>query len=513
MTQRTGPHLTDDPAVLERYLRDESSFDGHAAGVVRVQSAEEVAEVLRAAHAARTSVTFSARRTSVTGAAIPRGGWVVGLPETSSPEMVVVDVAARTATAPAHVLVSDVEAAAEAAGLFFPVDPTSRKECSLGGAVACNASGARSFAHGPVGAWVRGLRVVLADGQIVELKRGEHPPLAGEFVLQTATGPLRVPAPPERPTGVKSSLGYATFPEPDLIDLFVGSEGTVGYIDQVTVELLPGAEVFAALVFWDDLGKALDFVQRLQSDPPPGLDPMSVEWFDARSLALAGARYPRFQVPEGAPAALFVEQRHTAAQAEAVLVAWYEALLEAGAPDDDAYLRIPRSAADHDAFRDFRHAVPESVNDLSRQRGLRKLGTDLAYPAGSLHAMYAHYEAAVRDLPAALGAEATAAFEAEHGAPLPTQLDTATFGHIGDNHLHVNLLPRDATEAAAGRALYRQLALDCAAAGGVICGEHGVGKSKRALLAEVLPPEHLARMRAVKQALDPHGILAPGNIL
>lgn len=479
--------LERDPALIERYLIDESSYQGHAEAVVRLHDLASVVEALKAAHAAGTPVTFSARRTSLTGAAIPEGGWVLALPEDSSPELV--QVSGDRAVAPARVLIADVEAAAEAAGRFFGPDPTSRKDCSIGGSVACNASGARSFAHGPVGAWVEGLTVVLADGTVLDLTRGENPPQDGAFTVRTAGGTVRVPSPPPRRTDLKNSLGYALFEPPDLIDLFIGSEGTLGYIHDVTLRLLPAQPIFAALVFWDDLDAALTFVEQLQQGHP-GLEPMSVEWFDARSLALAAERHPRFGVPKDAVAALFVEQRHAAEAEEETMMAWYEALLEAGAPDDESALRMPRTKADLDAFRDFRHAVPESINAMARSRGLRKLGTDLAYPAGWLKPMYHHY------------LEATAA----------AGLDAAMFGHIGDNHLHVNLLPRDAPEAEAGKALYAELARHCAEAGGAISGEHGIGKSKRAMYRATIDDETLDRMRQIKAALDPKGILAPGNI-
>ncbi|MCA9527404.1 MAG: FAD-binding oxidoreductase [Myxococcales bacterium] len=501
--------MSDD--ALAPYLVDEAGNRGSAERLVRTGDLAEIAALLRQASAVGVPVTFSARRTSLTGSALPDGGWLVVLPEDSSPDLVVVDGA--EATAPARVLVSDVEAAADAAGRFFGPDPTSRKTCSIGGAVACNASGARSFRYGPTGAWVEGLTVCLASGEILRLRRGEHPPIDGAFHLQTAAGPLVIPCPPAHPAGLKDSLGYATQRErPDVIDLFVGSEGTLGYLHDVTLRLLPRREIFAALVFWDAVGPALDFVQQLQTAPPAGLAPMSVEWFDRASLELAAARHPRLGVPASAAAALFVEQRHDKGDEDAVAMAWYEALLAAGAPDDDRALRIARNKRDLEAFREFRHAVPESINALARGRGLRKLGTDLAWPPGTLHQMVAYYDAAVADVHQALGADGVAAFTAAHGHPPASRLDAAAFGHIGDNHVHLNLLPRDAAEAAAGKALYHAMSLHCAALGGAISGEHGVGKSKRDVLAEVLPPARLAQMRAIKAALDPAGVLGRGNL-
>lgn len=501
-----------DPERLAPYLVDESSYQGFAEGLARVTTLEEARAALRAAAAAGLSVTFSARRTSVTGAAIPEGGLILALPEGSDPDLVGVDVEAMTLTAPAHVLIADAERAAERAGCFLPLDPTSRDSASVGGAVACNASGARSFGHGPTGAWVEGLVVVLADGSVHTLKRGDHPPRDGVFHL----GDHRVPAPKPRRADLKTVQGYALSAShaPDVIDLFIGSEGTLGYIHEVTLRLLPKQPIFAALIFWPTRAALLDFVAQLQRrDPASGLAPMSVEYFDRRSLALAQAAQPRFGVPEGAEAALFIEQRHAPEDEEAVMMAWYEALLDAGVPDDPDYLRVPQSRADLDAFRAFRHAVPEAVNALARGRGFRKLGTDLAYPLGALHEMMAGYDAALADVPGALGAEAALTLEARYGAPPPQTLDAAIFGHIGDNHVHVNLLPRDALEEAAARQLYRVMALGCVAAGGSLSAEHGIGKSKRALLAEALPPAALAELRAIRDALDPQRRLCAGNLL
>lgn len=508
--------LTETDAV-EPYLRDESSFTGHAEAVAVVEDARDaaaVAALLRDCTAAGRPVTFSARRTSLTGAAVPEGGLVIGLPVLAGPEHVSVDAARERATAPASVFMADVADAAERAGLFFPPDPTSRKTCSLGGAVACNASGARSFRYGPTGAFVEGLTVALATGDVLHMTRGAHPPVDGHFVLRLASGELRVPVPGPRRAGIKNALGYATFDPPDAIDLFIGSEGTLGYIADVTVRLLPGVEVFAALALFRSEAAALDLVAALQSAAPPhGVEPMSVEWFDRRALSLAAARHPRLGVPDDAVAGLLVEEAHAPGAADAVMERWYGALLEAGVPEAEAYLRVPTNHAQHEALRDFRHAVPESVNALARQRGLRKLGTDLAWPRPMLHRMAALYHEVLADLPAAVGPAVCDAFEIAHGRPFPRTLDAATFGHVGDSHLHVNLLPADAVEMAAGKIVYDHLSRLCAAAGGAISGEHGIGKAKRPMLAETTTPDALATMRAIKHALDPAGILCRGNIL
>lgn len=505
----------DDPDAP--FLRDESSYAGTAENVVEPRGPldlDALGALFRSAQATGVPITLSARRTSLTGAAVPQGGLVVVLPTYAGKENVHVDRAALRATTDAQVFMVDVAEAAEAADAFFPPDPTSRKTCSLGGAIACNASGARSFKYGPTGAFVEALRVVLPTGERVTLERGAHPPRDGQFTLELPGRRLVVPEPPPRSTTVKSSLGYATFSPPDLMDLFIGSEGTLGYIAEATMRLLPGCRVFAALALFRREADALALVERLQGDTGAlGVRPLSVEFFDRNSLALAAARHPRLGVPADVEVGLLLEEDHTPADEDAVVEAWYTLLTASGVPDDAAYLRVPSNREQHEALRDFRHAVPESINALARSRGLRKLGTDLAWPRAALRPMVALYARVLDDLPAALGPEVCAAFEAAHGRPFPTRLDHATFGHVGDCHLHVNLLPRDPAEMAAGHIVYDFLSRACAAAGGSISGEHGIGKSKSAMLAEVTPPDVMRTMRAIKNALDPAHVLARGNIL
>ena len=505
----------DDPDAV--YLRDEASFHGRADAVIEPRGAldlDALGALFADAQRTGTPVTLSARRTSLTGAAMPQGGVVVVLPTLSGREHVRIDRAALRATADAQVFMVDVAEAAEAADAFFPPDPTSRKTCSLGGAIACNASGARSFRYGPTGAFVEGLRVVLPTGERLDLRRGEHPPRGDSYIVELPNRTLRIPVPAPRSQTVKSSLGYAGWDPPDLLDLFIGSEGTLGYIAEATMRLLPGCKVFAALALFPREADAVALVERLQGDTQAlGVRPMSVEWFDRRSLALAAARHPRLGVPDGVEAGLLLEQDHPAADEDAVTEAWYTLLTQSGVPDDAGHLRVPSNREQHEALRDFRHAVPESINALARQRGLRKLGTDLAWPRPALRAMFAYYAEALADLRAVVGPEACAQFEATHGVPFPRTLDYATFGHVGDSHLHVNLLPRDFVELDAGKLAYDGLSRACAAAGGAISGEHGIGKSTAAMLGHVTSPEALARMRAITAALDPGGVMAPGNVL
>lgn len=458
--------LVTDPAVLEGYLTDASNTTGRAEALVRPKSAKEVAEVLAFCQARAIPVTVTARRTSTTAAPVPEGGWLLSTEH--------LDRVHALDEADGGVILGVYQAEVERAGRLFPPDPTSQHECSLGAAIACNASGARTFRYGPTRPWVESLEVVLPTGEIVVADRGT--PL-----------PAGWPAPAWTPPPVKTAAGYE--PAENLLDLMIGQEGTLGVITRARLRLcaLPRG-VLSLIAFFPDTESLLAFVRRARAGAArPGraaeagaLDPRAIEYFDRHSLDLVRGRVP--DIPEQAEGALFLEVEH---DGEPPLEAWWEALVEGGALVDHTI--VAEDEAGRARLRAVRHAVPAGVNEQVVRNGMPKVGTDFAVPDEALPAMMAAYEA--------------------------VRLPHILFGHIGDNHLHLNLLPRTPDELQAAKALYRELALRAVALGGTVSAEHGIGKIKRGLLAEMVGPEVLARFRALKAAADPAWILGRGTLL
>lgn len=463
--------LVTDPRVIEGYLVDASNTRGHAEALARPRTAEEVAEVVAQAQARGVPLTVTAQRTSTTGAPVPRGGWLLSTER--------LDRVLDLDEAEGGVILGQLQDRVEAAGRLFPPDPTSRHECSLGAAIACNASGARSFRYGPTRPWVEAVQWVLPSGEIVEADRSTPVPAGW-------------PVPAWQEPGVKTAAGF--FPADNLLDLLIGSEGTLGVLTRARLRLtaLPTG-VLALVAFWAERAPMLAFVEAARAEAdrarspraePGPLDPQAMEYFDPKALQFMRERVP--EVPAEARHALFLEIPHSG---EPPLEAWWEALEAHEALVDDVI--VAEDDRGRRKLHAVRHAVPAGINERVVANGMPKVGTDFAVPDAALAPMLDAYEAVAAE----------------------TGIETVNFGHIGDNHLHLNLLPTSPAELALAKQIYRRLAHRAVALGGTVSAEHGIGKLKRELLADMVGPEVLAGFRALKTAVDPGWILGRGTLL
>ena len=464
------PQPVTDPSVIEGYLTDASNMPGFADGLLRPSSTEEVAAIVRHCQEHGIALTVSAGRTSTTAAAVPHGGWILSMERLNQIHHIGHD----TAIADGGVFLGQFQTEIEATGRFFPPDPTSRHEATLGAAIACNASGARSFKYGPTRPWVQALTVVLPTGDVVTVERGD--PVPGDW-------PIPAWAEPQ----VKTAAGYA--PAADAVDVFIGQEGTLGIITQATVRLtdLP-SDVLGVLAYFPSRAALLTFVDvtrtAARADRSGALSPRCLEYYDANCLQLARERVGG--VPDDAVCALFCEQEVVPGIGEDEhMGAWWEALTDAGAIADDTLLAT--DGPTRETLLSLRHAIPAGVNEEVIANGMPKVGTDLAVPDAALEQIMDAYEA----------------------APMRHVL----FGHIGDNHLHLNLLPKTAEQLAEAKAFYGQLVHQTIDLGGTVSAEHGIGKIKVDYLASMVGPETLADFRALKKRLDPAWILGRGTLL
>ena len=504
------------PALAD-YLRDESRRVGRAERIAFPRTETEVLSALAEARADKMPVTTQGARTGVTGGAVPEGGLVLNLAHMDK-----IQVEGETLRVQPGATLAAIRAAVPPRFYFAP-DPT-ETSASIGGMISCNSSGALSFLHGPTRNHILGLRVALLSGDVLDLRRERDKAKGLRFTLGSLSGEL----PPLRRPAVKNAAGYFVDPDMDLVDLFVGAEGTLGVVTEATLRLLPApGAVWGLMAFLPSTAAVVGFVNTLRQGTgnrgqgtevggqrsevetppttnyqPPTAQLAALEYFDSRcldflrehadELASKGIAVPA--LPDGSACVYAEWHAPDAAAAETALMAAAERLPEFGG-DLDACI-LADNPHDLEKLKLFRHAAPEMVNSAIDERrkihpGLVKLGTDMSVPDARLADILALYE---KDLAA-------------------SGLEHLIFGHIGANHLHVNILPRHPADYDAGRALYARWAAQVLAWGGSISAEHGIGKLKRDLFRQMAGDAALAQMRALKKLFDPDGLLNPGTLL
>jgi D-lactate dehydrogenase (cytochrome) len=526
-----NPMLTkSDPEAIQPFLSDASYMrDGAAERVVLPENAEEVAEILKAATSDKTPVTVSGAGTGTVGGRIPIGGIILATDRLNQIRSIARDEeAGGRAVAEAGVRLADLQEFVESHGLLYPPDPTERS-CYLGGTVATNASGARTFKYGPTRNYVLRLKVALATGELIDLRRGElradpggrvNIPLPSGGVLQAKLPTYQMPQ------TRKHASGYFVEPEMDVLDLFIGSEGTLGVITEIEVALLAKPKgLLSGIVFFDAEEKLLAFVReareqslqsRQASEVEAGklgallekaleiteqhsavpstngdrhsepIDARALEYFDRESLNFLRQKYDT--IPEEAVGALFFEQETTTVTEDGLMSGWLTLLERYHALSDSSWFAT--NEQDQNKLREFRHALPVLMNEWFARHRQRKVSTDMSVPDEAFSGMLQFYQESLRS----------------------TELKYTIFGHIGDNHVHVNILPRDEEEAARAREIYLRFVKRAVEVGGTVSAEHGIGKLKREYLRLLYTEEHLREMAALKRAFDPACVLGRGII-
>jgi D-lactate dehydrogenase (cytochrome) len=508
------------------YLTDESRRGGCADAIAFAESESDIVEQMREAADAGIPVTVQSGRTGIAGGAVPDGGRILNVSRMTHFTGMRYDedrgrfhIQAQpgcTLKALHEALMHGGEFDTEGwspsslAALeryrqgrpqVFPPDLTEAGAC-IGGVVACNGSGARTFRYGPTRPHVSALRVVLVGGDVLALRRGEQRAVGRAFELTSEGGRHFSGRVPDYVLpAVKNASGLHAHDDMDLIDLFIGSEGILGVFSEIELALTPlSAAAWGMTAFLPSEDVALSLVERVRANHRKAVS--AIEFFSAEALNLLRrqrAGNPAFEsLPELKAhwhTAVYVELHADRESAvEEALGELCGTLAACGGNPDDAWLAT--NQREIETFKGVRHAVPESVNMLISERkrihpSITKLGTDLSVPDGCLRDVMAMYH---RDLRAA-------------------GLDYVIFGHIGNNHLHVNILPATPEDYARGKTLYLDWARRVVEMGGSVSAEHGIGKLKTAMLEIMFGTDGIAQMRAVKCVFDPLMLLNRGTLI
>lgn len=468
-------------------------------------------------------VLIQAARSSLTGGAVPHGECVLSVERMDR----IGRVEADRVTCQPGVRLCDLQEHLRQAGLYYPPVPT-YQQAMVGGTVSTNAGGAATFKYGVTRDWVVGLRVLLANGDLLVIERGEHLAHREQSfrILLTDGEELKVPVPcHELPPLRKITAGYHSADPMDLIDLFVGAEGTLGMISEVTLAVVPlPPTVVAGLISLYDTAASLRLAAELrhatlsarQNHDREAPDVRAIEWLDGGSLDLLRAhgedRRRRIRLPAEARAALIFEaelpREITDAEAEEVLSRWFEGkpvaagplghllrIIQEGGGLDSLELAFPGDAGRRADLAELREAVPTRVSEILAERRredphVHKVGGDMIVPFEELPGMIDYYREGF----------------ARRG------LEQATWGHLSDGNLHANAIPRDGAETRAAVEALLEFAAEAARRGGAPLSEHGVGRSpvKQRMMRDFLGYAAIEGMHRIKRALDPRWRLAPG---
>ena len=438
-------------AISEDYDHDEMTEYGHFMpdAVLQALTTQDVSDVLRYCNEQRIAVTPRGAGTGLCGGCVATDGGVV-LSTEKMKRVLEVDQKNMTATVEPGVLLMEFPKALEGTGLFYPPDP-GEKTATMGGNAMTNAGGMRAVRYGVTRDYILGMELVLPTGDVIEL--------GGKTV--------------------KCSSGYS------LLNLLIGSEGTLAFLTKLTVKLIPEPKVnLSLLIPFDDLEQCIGAVPEVLGC---GCEPTAVEFMEREVIASA-EKYLGKQFPDSSA---------------------------------DAYLLVRLDGASADALRPSIEVLTDLVLGLGA-RDVLLADTD-ERKESIWNARGAFLEAIKGGTPSmdecdvVVQRDQIAAFvkkSVEIGKRLGVRI--CSFGHAGDGNLHIYACQdelNDETWKQVVTQVMDELYAEARALGGEVSGEHGIGHAKRGFLAEALGEKQIALMRGIKAAFDPNGILNPGKVI
>jgi D-lactate dehydrogenase (cytochrome) len=502
------------------FLEDAAHFPGgHARDIVFPRSTEEVADAVTG----YSTILPIGAQSSLTGGATPMGETLLSTARLNR----ILSETDTTITAEAGVTVAALQEHVRQRGAWFPPAPTFTG-ATVGGIVSTNAAGATTFKYGTTREWVQGLTVVLADGAVCHITRGHDRARNGVFDFAAPGRRYRIPVPTYEMANVpKRSAGYYATSGMDLIDVFIGSEGTLGVVTEVTFRVMsPAPQAALALIPCVSESQALAVAGALRtasiatfrSGDPAGIQVSAIEDMDARSIQILHE--------DGADAKNNVSFASGTAVALLALLELPPTLDTAAAYEHIANVREP-AAPDTPLIRFCRLLdgmqlleVTELALPGDRRRAEELIAVREAVPAG-VNARVGAAKRTVDSRIAKTAADMIVPF-ARFGEMMTAYrrgfesrgLDYAIWGHISDGNVHPNVIPRSYADVERGREAILEFGDECVRLGGCPLAEHGVGRSpiKQRLLRQLYGGEGIEQMRAVKRALDPQWKLAPGVI-
>lgn len=515
--------IIDDLKNYSEYLKDESLLEGDADRLVFCHDTMEVEKVVRSCYSQEMSITIQGGLTGICGGAVPQGGLVLNLSEMNkilgmnyNREKNYYSVCVE-----AGILLKEFNEVVRSRNMdtsewttqsqrvyqdfvkdtvkMFPTDPTENL-ATLGGMVACEASGACSYGYGSIRKYIESICVVTPQ-KTVTIRRGQYKYSDYPMVFDVQVEEL--PKWHEHNNQLKDVVGLYYHNDMDLIDLFIGGEGILGVITEIEVRLIERQPItFGLMLFFNKDNKMVEFIQWLRNNQSMYKVLCAMEYFDQRTFELMNQFREEKAEIRALPliskeydGGIYLEYHLTSEeQLDDIMEQLWNQLSVYGINNKEQWLGFESS--DYNKLKKFRHAIPECVNIILAQRKksdnrLHKIGTDMAVLDKDLEKVLKMYEEDMCN----------------------DDYEGIIFGHIGNNHLHVNIIPKTFEQSQAAKERVNVWAQQVSRLQGSVVAEHGVGKLKKPLIHFMLNTHDLDEMKRLKETLEPKGLMNRGTLL
>ena len=425
---------------MHDFLKDASNFHGSAEIIFIPETPDEISMAVRNCRSRNIPLTVSGSRTGLTGSGVPLGGALISMEKLKT--IYLPDEENKTIKVDPGVTLKELNDFLSTKGWFYPPNPTEYNS-SIGGNTATNASGARTFRYGPTREFVESLELVMADGEEIEIKRGQTFERMGSIRIKKSDGNFYdVPFKDIDMPTTKHSAGYYLRPAMDAIDLFIGSEGTLALIKSITLRFIDAPEkVFGGIVFFDKRNNMLDFIDELRYNGAENRDkefaeltaisPRLIEFFDYKALDLLRQDFP--EIPANTTGAVWFEQECVLAREDELIEQYYDLINKYTAYADDTWFAIDPHT--EEKLSEFRHSLPLKIQDIISRGALLKTATDTAVQLDDFREFFNYLDKSFND----------------------SGLTSCIFGHIGNCHLHANLFPKNDQEKKQAEEIYRNV--------------------------------------------------------
>jgi len=485
-------------AEFESYLTDASNYRSGAEKLYIPENKDELQELIKELYKENIPFTISGARTGLTGSACPDDGVIISLEKLN--EIILcndknksIDKDSKIVSVGAGVIHKDLDNYLHELDLFFPPNPTEANSM-IGGNLGTNASGSRTFKYGATRNYVKSLKLFLSNGDEVQIKRNQILENNGKLNFSSIDNKFySLDIEDIGMPNIKHAAGYFIKKDMDLIDLFIGMEGSLGVIYETELEVFTSPQCLLGLiVFFDNNLDMIDFVEDIRDlslknntmNSKGDISARLIEYFDNYSLDLLRNKYP--QIDNRVLAAIWVEQEYIPIDEDNLLEKWIDKINKYSNLKDETWTAM--NDKEHKKFAEFRHTLPVQVYEhLSVDN--EKIGTDTAVPVSEFRNYY------------------FALYENLELLGLPYLI----FGHIGNSHLHANIFYNNEIEFKKAKDFYMDLIKNTIELGGTVSAEHGIGKLKKVYLLEMFG-DKIEIMKKIKKVLDPKNLLGKGNL-